>query len=139
MASPALREALEGVTEIDTSEDAACELPGSRDSVATAVWLELLVLVAVTMTVCGPVIESGALYIPSAPIFPTAGFKVHVTADVTAPLAIALRGSVFWACKTAKVGIIDSTVKTGVLGISDSIAFAVWLGSSRLRAVSVTV
>ena len=62
---------------------------GVMITLAVAVLLASAALVAVTVTVCGPLSAAGAVYSPPLEIVPTAGLTDHVTAVLLVPVTAA--------------------------------------------------
>jgi hypothetical protein len=58
-------------------------------TLAVAFLLASATLVAVTVTVCGPLSAAGAVYSPPLEIVPTAGLTDHVTAVLLVPVTAA--------------------------------------------------
>ena len=90
---------------------AAC--PGLTDSVTVGRsriatlpdWVASDVLVAVTTTVCGEVIETGAVYLPPVETAPTCGFNDQVTAVLPGTVSVEVSSS----CADARsTGVTDT-------------------------------
>ena len=58
-------------------------------TLAVAVFVASATLVAVTVTVCGPLSAAGAVYNPPLEMVPTAGLTDHVTAVLLVPVTAA--------------------------------------------------
>ena len=105
--------------------------------VAEAIFVLSAALAAVTFTLCGAVIELGAVYNPEGEIVPTGELSDHVTAVFVAPDTEAVNCWVCDAPRVAEVGLIE--IERLEPGVTVRLAPALFVGSAALTAVTMIV
>jgi hypothetical protein len=104
-------------------------------TLAVAILLASATLVAVTVTVCGPLSAAGAEYRPLLEIVPTAGTTDHVTAVFAGPVTAAANCRVCPVARFAELG----DMLTAREGCSTTVATPFRVPSAAATAVTVTV
>jgi hypothetical protein len=104
-----------------TSADAACVVSAT--------------LVAITVTVCDELSDTGAEYTPLLVMLPSPGFNDHVTPEFFVPDTVAAN----CACFPGPTCMLFGVTEIVTLGFKVTAAVAVWVESALLVALIVTV
>jgi hypothetical protein len=92
-------------------------------------------LVAVTVTVCCALSDTGAVYTPSLAMLPTPGFNDHITPEFVVPATVAEN----CACFPGPTCVVFGVTEIVMLGFKVTAAVAARVESALLVALIVTV
>jgi hypothetical protein len=92
-------------------------------------------LVAITVTVCCELSDTGAVYTPSLAMLPIPGFNDHITPEFAVPVTVAEN----CACCPGPTCMLFGVTEMVTLGFKVTAAVAVLVKSALLVALIVTV